>query len=88
MIDEGCVLDFWCAPQCEATGAVPTSRPPDLLVKFKFVRLRDWLLAEMHKRKGLKVTYPGVGEGVLIKAYEVLTGQRHSQFHVIRRAAL
>lgn len=91
--DSGCVMDFWRAPRRDPAknGSVPGGspvRPPDLYVRFKFARLRNSLLNELRQRKGLSVEFPGLKEPFTVRAYEVLTGERHAQFVEIRRAAL
>lgn len=85
------IHDVWRASRRDASGpnqVDPAARPPDLFVKFRFAWIRNAILAEMRKRKGINFQYPGVAQNVKIKAYEVLTSERHARFAAISRVAL
>lgn len=61
----------------QAQPTTANNRPPDRFVKFRYAQLRDALLSKIRELKGIKINYPRLDFARKIKAYEVLTGDRH-----------
>ena len=71
------------------TSVVQDSRGPDLFVTFRMASMRNEFLKRIRARRGIELSSvdPGwTGRG-RVKAYEVLTQERHNLFMELRAAA-